>query len=241
MPAQIDLDPLDELIDIASDLPVLFEEADMLVARLDLSSHWHTAILAALVNTDAKLYSWQRKVRSQLSRHIYRAVPSRLHNPTDDEYGNKLYPFALQFESLHVATYFTNSWGIVLQTLASILRLLDALPKSSIYSPAIDELYSPVMSQMEDSHVLEEFVHEPTDSIRLEADKLARYLCLSVEYCHRIEMGALGPQTMTYAQWVMRSYYEDIGAERELTWCLNIDKMTGPGLRCGMKMMAFQG
>ncbi|KAH8598925.1 hypothetical protein B0O99DRAFT_591533 [Bisporella sp. PMI_857] len=229
MSAKIDLDPFDELIDIASDLPVLFEEADMLVASKDLSSRRNTAILTAMANTAANLYSWQRKHCSQFSRQIYQAVPSRLHNPSDDRYGNNLYPFVLQFASLDVASYFTLSWGILLQTLASILRFLNEVPGSNIYSPAIDELSSNFTSQMKDSHILEGYVHNPTSSIRLEADKLARYLCLSIEYCHRIDMGALGHQATTYSQWIIRSYYEDVGAERELTWCLNINKMTGPG------------
>ena len=41
-------------------------------------------------------------------------------------------------------------------------------------------------------------------AIELEADKLAHSLCQCAEFCHRIEMGTLGPQVTCYAQSVKR-------------------------------------
>jgi len=76
-------------------------------------------------------------------------------------------------------------------------------------------------------------------SIKSEADRLARFLCQSIEYCHRADMGTLGPQSTTYTQWVLRCYYRKAGLDRELEWCRNIKYMTGPNSQCGIVSMLF--
>jgi hypothetical protein len=74
-------------------------------------------------------------------------------------------------------------------------------------------------------------------AIRSEADRLARMICQSVEYCHRQEMGTIGPQSSTYGRWVVGRYYREAGLRRELDWCLNIKNMSGPNSRCGITVM----
>ena len=77
-------------------------------------------------------------------------------------------------------------------------------------------------------------------SVKEEADKLARCICQSIEYCHKIENGTIGPHMTTYAQWVLKSYFRRFHQERELAWCLNIKNMRGPGFRHGIELMGFQ-
>ncbi len=63
-----------------------------------------------------------------------------------------------------------------------------------------------------------------------------------MEYCHRIDIGLLGPQATTYAQWIMRRYFRfRPGYERELKWCYDFKMMACPGVRCGVKIMDLGG
>lgn len=83
----------------------------------------------------------------------------------------------------------------------------------------------------------------PTKSFCItEGHKLVRLLCQSIEYCHQIDNGTLGPQAVTYPQWIMRRYFRfRPGYERELRWCREFRGMIGLGFRCGIRVMNFGG
>jgi hypothetical protein len=76
-------------------------------------------------------------------------------------------------------------------------------------------------------------------SIQREADRLARFLCQTLEYCFRYEMGTLGAQTTCHPQWALKNYFRQIGLQRELEWCKNITYMHGNSLRSGLTLMLF--
>lgn len=52
--------------------------------------------------------------------------------------------------------------------------------------------------------------------IREEADKVARLLCQSTEFCFRLENGTVGVQAMCHARYVMRNCFSQVGLDREL-------------------------
>jgi hypothetical protein len=230
MPCNLNTDPLDELLDTVCELPHAIEEVHN---ALQVSETPSECAVKRLLEVLEQTYTWQFRLRQSAKTPLYTAKPAQLTNPADERDVGQLFPFALEFRSLRIGTYFVLSWGIQLQINATLLHVPEATlqrlrgiapwPESSL-SSSTDSLH---MSS------------KPT--VKDEADRIARLLCQTVEYCHRPEMGIFGPQTMLYTQWSMRSYFQQVGSERELAWCLNVSKMRGRPTRCSIKTMSFQG
>jgi hypothetical protein len=231
-------DSFHELIDIACEVPVLLEESDMLISsRNTTPEHWRINLFKASFAVLEKLYDRNQKYGAKSGRPLYWALPSGVDNPADDPYTSKLFPFALQFESLETASQVVLWWAIVLQVLCSMIDLYHHFFGSSTLSSAFDESRSENLTGPEP---LMNSRFPTMSSVKEEADKLARCLCQSIEYCYKIENGTIGPQATTYAQWVLKSYFRKFYSERELVWCLNIKNMRGPGFRHGIELMGFQ-
>lgn len=133
---------------------------------------------------------------------------------------------------------FILSWGMILQTLMSLMRLHKHFSDTPLESPTLAEISVLYLPPTENDAMDESKVWRSCP-IREEADKLARYQCQCMEYLFRKESGTLGPQSSAYSRWVIRSYFEDIGAERELDWCHNIINMSGEESICGIVLMSF--
>ena len=230
-------DSLHELIDVACEVPALLEQSKKLIASSNIipeqcKADFFKPSFAML----EKLHDHHEKYRAENARPLYWAMPSGADNPADGPYKGKLFPFALHFQSLKIASEVVLWWTIVLQVLCSIMDLYQHIFGSSILSSAFDQFESEDLAGQE-SLLNPRF---PTiSSVKEEADKLARYLCQSIEYFHKIENGISGPQMTCYAQWVLKSYFQQFHQERELDWCLNIKKMRGPGFRNGIELMGF--
>lgn len=71
--------------------------------------------------------------------------------------------------------------------------------------------------------------------------KLARYICHSVEYCHRTDKGALGSQSIVFPLFVVRQCFlaqrEAGRGGRESIWCDGIRNMKAPGCRFDVQIM----
>lgn len=231
-------DSFHELIDVACEVPVLLEESDMLTARRNIMpKQWRASLLNASLAVLEKLHDHHQRYRTKTGRPLYWAVPSGVDSPADGPYDTKLFPFALQFESLETASHVVLWWAIILQVLCSMIDLYQRF----FGSPTIASEFDP--SNSEDLTGPEPRLNSrfPTMfSVKEEADNVARCLCQSIEYCHKIENGTIGPQMTTYAQWVLKSYFRQFHYERELVWCLNIKNMRGPGFRHGIELMGFQ-
>lgn len=226
-------DSFHELIDAACAVPVLLQASDALI----MSTHAPNTIkdtdifhpsLAVLEGLHAHL----EKYRAEIGRPLYWTLPSRVYNPADEGYESKLFPFALHFPCLEVASQVVLWCAVVLQVLCSMLDL------HSHFFPSSSSFSSPSSSSGSPGPLLNSRFPN-ISSINAEAKKLARNLCQSVEYCHQISNGIIGPQSTTYAQWVLKSYFGHFGHARELEWCLNIKNMTGEGFRSGVELMGF--
>ncbi|RFU35768.1 hypothetical protein B7463_g545, partial [Scytalidium lignicola] len=229
---------LHELIGVACEVPVLLEESEMLIASSSIIVEpWRTNLFKASLAVLEKLHDRHQKYKAKTGRPLYWAMPSGVDNPADDPYDSKLFPFALQFESLESASQVVLWWAIVLQVLCSMIDLYHHFFGCSTPSSAFDQSKS---ENLTGPQPLLNSRFPTMSSVKEEADKLARFLCQSIEYCHRIENGTIGPQTTTYAQWVLKSYFRQFHYERELVWCLNIKNMRGPGFRHGIELMGFQ-
>jgi hypothetical protein len=223
MPDKSNLDPLDQLIAIVCELPQALDSATKLFPIGQSRDSEVKAAVTALWSIMGDICVWQTKLCAASPTPLYTAVPSNLDNPSDDTHDMKLFPFALEFRSSQTATCFVASWAFQLHIYTVLQRLFEE------------------RGEAENTPSRFVHVHNSMGSIQHEANKLARLLCQSIEYCHRIEMGTFGPQTTVYPQWIMRQFFARRGAERELQWCRNIGNMSGIGTRCGIKLMSFQG
>ena len=203
------------LIDLASEAPLLLEKSDAAIT----SSTPNLSLLPGLLTVFHHLCAWQHAYKLSIAKPLYWAIPSRVHNPCDDTHGSRLFPFALEFSSLDSAIPFIFSSAVMLQILSAALLLAEQQSMSS------RQQETPPSSSDDDTP------HWSGLDIKREADRLARFLCQSMEYCFRHEMGTLGAQATCLPLWATASYFRQVGMKRELEWCRQIKDMDGPGLR----------
>ncbi|KAF2466089.1 uncharacterized protein BDR25DRAFT_306293 [Lindgomyces ingoldianus] len=109
MGSRDDLNKLEEIVDIIIEIHCLLEESRLLSNTNSDNSIWRATVMKGLLYLYHKLESWRDTVRKQLTDLPYRAVPSRLHNPSDDSYADRLFPFALEWDSLNTAALYNLS------------------------------------------------------------------------------------------------------------------------------------
>jgi hypothetical protein len=222
------------MIDLVSEIPGLLEQTDVLIASRDIIPvHlWLNVFNSSLLVLE-KLYDHHEKLRAERGKLLYWAVPSSTNNPADDAYTSKLFPFALEYESLETVSHVIFIWVSIVEVLCSMIDLYDHFFGGCSTNHTSKNKDSPGPEPLLNSRFPTIF------SVKEEADKLARKLCQSIEYCYKMENGIIGPQMTCYAQWVMGSYFRKFHYEREVAWCLNIKNMRGPGFRHGIELMAF--
>lgn len=227
-------DVCDALMDITCELPFMLEDLEN---RLSDPGQDCRAVIKQIVDVLLDTYRLQSRVRQTSAEPIYSTAPAQLINPADDAYNSKLFPFAIIFRSLTHAVHCILTWSVQLQIYASLM------PPSEWRTRSVREQVLWAMDRdITDMASLDgDYWMLPSGSMKEAADQIGRMLCQSVEYCHRPEKGLFGPQTMLYAQFIMRSYYRQANCERELSWCLNVQNMHGIPTRCSVKTMTFQG
>lgn len=231
-------DSLHDLIDIACEVPVLLEQSDMLIAgSITTPVQGRVNLFQTYLAVLEKFYDYYQRYRAEKASLIYWAVPSTVDNPADEYYESKLFPFALQFESLKIAGELIILWAILFQVLCSMIDLHQHF-FGTLSLPSASTQTAP-----EEATGLGSFFNSrfPTmSSVRKEVDRLSRCLCQSIEYCHKVENGTVGVQFSCYARWILKFYFQKFRCERELAWCLNIKNMRGPGFQNGIDLMGFQ-
>ena len=231
MPEYDHTNSLDGLMDLVCQLPCALALYDRESEDFATADNPATTPLLGIL---AQLYEWQAALRNQ-ECPLYTVVPAQLRNPSDDAYATRLFPFAIVFRSLQVGTYCVLSWAIQLLIYTSLLKE-DSNSEKKLRSLA----FASIEDHEKQSALLDAFTALPSETIKAEADRIARLVCQVVEYCNRMEMGIFGPQVMLFTRWAMRSYFRQVSAERELSWCLNIPRMYGLPTRCGIRLMSFQ-
>ncbi|KAH0525786.1 hypothetical protein TsFJ059_009203 [Trichoderma semiorbis] len=209
------------MMHIVVDVPSMLQEAHAILSSGNnpLAASQHSARLAQKFE---ELDTWrqlrQRRVAPDL---LYWTVMSRMDNPADEGYADKLFPFALMFSSMGSAIQWIFCSTVMLHVVEAAL-LLEAL-----------EFTTPNRTGTISS--------PPADSISMlaEADGLARMLCQSIEFCYRNDNGLFGPQATCSTQWTLRRYFRRRGLVRELEWCQRIKDVKGSASRCGIDLMQF--
>jgi hypothetical protein len=232
-------DSFEGLIDVISEVPQLLEESQTVLSGPNNSfSNQEPILIASLLRIFQKLDGWHQSCVTSSSKPPYWAVHSKAENPSDYAFGNKLFPFVLEFESLDVATQLILNSAVMLQILWMILRVVTKYSTSDSESLLNQALEIMTRDFKEDEMPIStELRAFSVPSIQSEADKAARFVCQSIEYCYQIRMGTVGPQSTSYSQGLLRGYFRQARFERELEWCRNIKQMSGPTYRCGINLM----
>lgn len=244
----------DELIDLLGEVPVLLEKTEALLKQSKIGAPlgWATPLIRSYASIAQRLYSWQEQLRGTSDTPLYWAALSSLSYPPEARDAENLFPLILRFRSPNVAMPLILSWAVLVQIYCSLSRIYELTERNSsgdesgllevsenTANPLYDATNENGWSCRESTCLLS--LEWPSKVFCItEGDKLVRFLCQSMEYCHEIDIGTLGPQAMTYPQWIMRRYFRfRPGYERELKWCYDFKTMIGAGFRCGIKIMDF--
>ncbi|KAF5664980.1 hypothetical protein FHETE_6840 [Fusarium heterosporum] len=189
-------------------------QIDLLIQKFHELDHWRTL---------HHQYSW---TQSQIP--VYWSVPARAINPAEKNYEDKLFPFALVFSSIAAATTWIFASSMMLDILDTVILLCPGhIPNNSMLASIDHNLYDGAVSNV---------LH----AVKVDADRLARLLCQTIEYCYRSENGTFGPQMTCYMQATLLRYFAHCGLTRELEWCRAISKMECPGTSFGIVLMQLR-
>jgi hypothetical protein len=202
------------------------------------------SIIPQLIDVFNTSQVWQHRSRAELGHNgmPYRAVISQVHNPADNKYPSKLFPFDLEFESLDSAITTSFTWSVQLQILNKIIRIHHWMNNCASSLSNLQHIFAEQDSQTVSVHKSHYIRPDNicTSIVKAEADRVARHLCQFFGYCQRIEMGTVGPQCCRYPTWVLKRFFrQNAGYERELEWVSNVKPMTGPGFHLKLNLMEF--
>ena len=202
------------------------------------------SIVKELIDVVNQTHVWQRQTRTRLGRSgmPYTAVISQANNPADDKYQTILFPFALEFECMDSAITVSFTWSMQLQIFNKIINIHYWMNNNTADLSSLHDIFAEqdlqTMFAGESHYIRPDKI--PISIIKAEADRLSRLLCQFIGYCHRTEMGTLGPQCCRYPKWVLRQFFrQNVGYERELEWVLHAKYITGPGFYDELDLMEF--
>jgi hypothetical protein len=204
------------------------------------------SIVKEFIGVVNQMHIWQLQTKVDGPIIPYWAVLSQIHNPADDKYSTKLFPFALEFDSLDSAIMFSFTWSIHLQIFTKIIQIHRWFDSHGALLPGLHDVFGHNGQQnLQSPSAGTSYYMNPykisISFIKAEADKLGRLLCQCIGYCYRTDMGTLGPQSCRYLLWVTRQFFrQNAGYERELEWALQIKDVTGPGLHDRLDLMEFE-
>ncbi|KAI0126708.1 hypothetical protein BJ170DRAFT_596283 [Xylariales sp. AK1849] len=244
---------LDEVLQMIADIPAIFERADKLPSISDRSAllNESAAVVRSILAMVNSLESWHGEFWKASPTARAWLVPSCAANPADGDPFDKTFPLCFEFESLSVATPILMCWAVNAHLYSNVIQIYDLIQARLGRRVGLEYLLAQADSTMvEAASQLEESrgntpmstAHKgcSIQEIHNEGSRMARYVCQSLEYFHRIDMGTYGGHATTYQSWSARQYFRlHPGREREWLWLLNIHKMDGPGTRWGLAMKTF--
>jgi hypothetical protein len=227
----------ESLMNLVAEVPPLLETSNELIRSGEVDEEH----LQSLFEVVRKMEAWQQSHKLTATKPPYWAVPSRLHNPSDDDFASPLFPFALEYRCLNVAMLFMFGSAVMLQTLTAALRIMDTylVQHDSPFARNCDSSLHHIQLDEDERTGLLPLNEATLSLVKRKADSIARFICQSIEYCCRQEMGTVGAQASCHPQFTLRNYFQRAGLKRELDWVKNIKNMAGPGLRRGIDMMMF--
>ncbi|RKL04930.1 hypothetical protein BFJ70_g17153 [Fusarium oxysporum] len=224
-----------KFLDIIIDIPSVMAGAHTLILHKETDLKQSLQCFSLLHQKFRDLDHWRelhhRSTTAYIQGPLYWSVLSRANNPTDDGYVDKLFPFALMFSSVESAC----AWVLCSTIMLDVLYTISLLGLSNVSN---DKTLPSLTDIIEDK--IPEYNASNISSIGLtDADRLARMLCQSIEFCYRRVNGTFGPQMTSYTQSILLRYFSYRGLNRELEWCIAIKDMRGPGTNFDVNVRQF--
>ncbi|KAI9742973.1 MAG: hypothetical protein M1818_003268 [Claussenomyces sp. TS43310] len=244
---------LDEVYQMIADIPTLLARAITLSSIDDQSTFLKesAAVAQSVLAMVKSVESWHDEFWKASPTPRSWSVPSCAANPADVDPSNKIFPFSFEFESLSVAVPVVMCWSVIAQLYSNVIQIHDLVQARLGCYIELEALLAQANNIVVDATSTSEASSQNTplftadkgrliQEIHSEGTRMARYVCQSMEYHHRIEMGTYGGHATTYPSWSARQYFRlHPGHEREWSWLQNMHKMEGPGTRWGLSTMAF--
>ncbi|KAI1373408.1 hypothetical protein F4677DRAFT_429545 [Hypoxylon crocopeplum] len=244
---------LDEVYQMIADIPIILDQAVTLSSISDQGTllKESAAVAWSLLTMVKYVELWHDEFWKASPTPRAWSVPSRAVNPADADPLDRIFPFCFEFESLGVAIPVVMCWSVAAQLFSNVIQIHDLVQARLGCRVVLDDLLAQAYTTVgntagpleESSQNAPLFTTDKSRSIqdvKSEGAKMARYVCQSLEYFHRVKMGTYGGHATTYASWSARQYFRlHPGCERELLWLQNIHKMEGPDTRWGLSMMTF--
>lgn len=245
-------DALDDLYRMISDVPAVLERATSLpsIANTNALIKESAAVAQSIFNIQNSFELWHDDFWKASPTPRAWLVPSCAANPADVDPSNRIFPVCFEFESLNVSVLVALCWAICVHLHSNIIQIYELLQAKLGHPIELEALLFETSTAVADE--TEQYSSRkisPSSAqngcllhqIKSEATKLARYVCQSMEYHHRVDMGTYGAHAVTYASWSARQYFRlHPGHEREWSWLQNMHKMEGPDTRWGVSMMIFE-
>ncbi|KAI1643514.1 uncharacterized protein F4817DRAFT_349552 [Daldinia loculata] len=244
---------LDEVYRMIADFPGILERAVALPSISDQSVllKESAAVTQSILAMVESVESWHDGFWKASPTPRSWSVPSRAVNPADADPSNKIFPFCFEFESLSVAVPVVMCWSVSTQLYSTVIQIhslvqarlgrqIDLKDLLSQAGATVIDAASPSESPNRITLLPNTGTGRSIQDIQSEGTRMARYVCQSMEYFHRIEMGTYGGHATTYPSWSARQYFRlHPGHEREWLWIQNMHMMEGPNTRWGLSMMTF--
>ncbi|KAI1106700.1 hypothetical protein F4804DRAFT_8403 [Jackrogersella minutella] len=245
--------PLDEVYRMVADIPAILEQAIVLTSISDHDTLMREAAavtqsLLAMINS---IEFWHDEFwKASLIPRAW-LVPSCASNPADVDPSDRIFPLCFEFESLDVAVAVAMCWSVTAHLHSNVIQIYDLVEARLDRHITLNYLMAQAEAPVVDATSLLEASSQNSRSyaahkdrsiqdVQSEGTRMARQVCQSLEYFHRIEMGTYGGHATTYPCWSARQYFRlHSGHEREMLWLQSLHDMKGPGTRWGLSMMTF--
>lgn len=231
---------------MVADVPALLEQAVSLTwidaegTLLERSS----AVTKSLLAMAKSLRIWHDEFLEASPTPQYWLAPSRVASPANTDNAERLFPLCFEFQSLDSAVPIVMCWAVLAQLYSHVIQICDLVQSRLDRHIDVEGLLSRGETTAASSEQTSEpsaiDIDHPAIDAQIEGGKMARSVCQSLEYFHRVEMGTYGSHATTYPCWSSRQYFRlHPGYKRELSWVQNVHQMEGDGLRWGLSMMTF--
>ncbi|KAI1772921.1 hypothetical protein F4818DRAFT_443804 [Hypoxylon cercidicola] len=239
--------PLDEVFRMTADIPAILEQAVALCSIRDHDAllRESAAVTQSILAMVKSFEVWLDECWKASSSLRVWSVPSRAVNLADVDPSNKNFPYCFEFESLVVGVPVVMCWAVATQLYSHVIQIYDLVQARLGRHITLQYLLTQadttvVDAASHDSPLLTADRGRSIQDVRDEGTRMARNVCQSMEYMHRIEMGTYGGHSTTYPTWSARQYFRlHPGHEREASWLQNMHKMEGTGTRWGLSLMTF--
>ncbi|KAL7623747.1 hypothetical protein AAE478_005300 [Parahypoxylon ruwenzoriense] len=245
--------PLDEVYQMIAGIPAILEQAVALSSISDqgIFLKESAAVTRSILAMIKSIEFWHDEFWKASPTPRAWSVPSCAANPANVDLSNRIFSFCFEFESLNVAVPVVMCWSVAAQLYSNVIQIHDLVQARLGRHITLKYLLAQGDTTVVDAASLLEASSQNTplftadkdcsiQDIQAKGTRMARHICQSLEYFHRIEMGTYGSHATTYPSWSARQYFRlHPGHEREMLWLKNTHKMHGPGTRWGLSMMTF--